>query len=444
MKLSKRKLAVTLCLIPALYFAFSTVYALAQVDLFASETPQLIRYVVVPGALALAFLAVAVFFSAEIGIAVGTNALAVLAALFAVEAVLTASVFIAFAGLLGIGSPASTENTETAIQSYVVKGVNKALGIRDLRAALLGGIPREPTLLCSKDGKRIVYTADRFGFNNPNSLYDGKLDTIVVGDSFIEGVCLEPGKDVVSQLRKSYPASSALATRGSGPLFELAVLGRFGPLLKPRDVFFAFFSGNDWENLSNEYKLPWLQEALKPGTDFGSQAVPPATLEKARGVVAKRAKTPVTYWDILWRTQLVRNFLALQQVGSALGVAYPKAAPPQPIYKDVLARAKEITASWGGQLTLVYIPRGDRYKGLLPRGFVFDQVRSRVLAAAADLKIDVIDLTVLFQQDPDPRTLYAGDGHFSDRGAATVAQAITEHIRTAQPTASLQQRGKAP
>ena len=444
MKLSNRKLAVTLCLIPALYFASATVYALAQYDLFASETPQLIRYVVAPGALALACLAAAVFFTANVGIAVGTNVIAVLAALFAVEAVLTASVFIAFVGLLGIGAPASNENTENAVQSYVVKGVNNALGVTDLRDAMLGGIPRAPTLLCSKDGKRIVYTADRFGFNNPDSLYNAKLDTMVVGDSFIEGMCLEPGKDVVSQIRKSYPASSAMGTRGSGPLFELAVLGRFGPLLKPRDVFLAFFSGNDWENLSNEYKLPWLQEALEPGTDFGSQAVPPATLEKARGVIANWAKVPVTYWDILWRTKLVRNFFALQQVGTALGVAYPKAPPPQPIYEDVLARAKEVTASWGGKLTLVYIPRVDRYKGLLPRGFVFDQVRHQVLAAAADLKIDVIDLTELFQRDPDPRTLYGQDGHFSDRGAATAAKAITDHILTARTTAWLQQRGETP
>jgi hypothetical protein len=440
MKISSRKLSVILCLVPALYFAFSTAYALANFGLFASETPQFIRYVAVPGALALAFLALAVFFSAKIGIAAGTNALAVLAALFAVEAVLTAGVFVSFAGLLGIGSPAPAENKKVVAQNYLVKGVNNALGIKELRSALLGGIPRELVLLCSKDGKRIVYTADRFGFNNPDSLYDGQVDNIIVGDSFIEGMCLEPGKDVVSQLRKSYPASSAMGTRGSGPLQELAIVGRFGPVLKPRNVIVAFFEGNDWENLSNEFKIPWLQEALEPGTDFGSQAVPPVTLEKARGVIRDRAKTPVTYWDILWRTELVRNFVALQQVGTALGVAYPKAALPQPIYRDVLARANETTRSWGGKLTLIYIPRVDRYKGILPRDFVFDQVRSQVLSAATDLKIDVIDLVALFQQDPDPRTLYAGDAHLSDRGAAVVAQAIVEYFRSALPTAWLQQR----
>ena len=147
-----------------------------------------------------------------------------------------------------------------------------------------------------------MYTADRFGFNNPDSLYDGRVDNIIVGDSFIEGICLEPGKDVVSQLRKSYPASLAMGTRGSGPLLELAVVGRFGPMLKPRNVIVAFFEGNDWENLSKEFKLLWLQTALKPDTDFGSQAVPPATLEKARDRIRDRAKIPVTYWDILWRT----------------------------------------------------------------------------------------------------------------------------------------------
>ena len=140
----------------------------------------------------------------------------------------------------------------------------------------------------------------------------------------------------------------------------------------------------------------------------------------------------------------MRNFVALQQVGTALGVAYPKAAPPQPIYQDVLARAKEITASWGGKLTLVYIPRADRYKGILPRDFVFDQVRSQVLSAAADLKIDVIDLVALFQQDPDPQTLYAGDAHLSDRGAAVVARAIAEYIRSNSPNSLASAAAKAP
>ena len=31
-----------------------------------------------------------------------------------------------------------------------------------------------------------IYTADRYGFNNPDTIYDQPADLVVVGDSFVQ------------------------------------------------------------------------------------------------------------------------------------------------------------------------------------------------------------------------------------------------------------------
>src|SRR3546814_4332558 len=132
--------------------------------------------------------------------------------------------------------------------------------------------------VCSSDlGKPIFYDADRFGFNNPDVDYQRAAEILVLGDSFVEGICLEPGKDLAGQLRRQSPGTIGIGSRGSGPLFELAMLGRYGPHLRPKSVVMAFFEGNDWENLDDELKQPYLRQALARAARFGSPTLPAAT-----------------------------------------------------------------------------------------------------------------------------------------------------------------------
>ena len=99
-----------------------------------------------------------------------------------------------------------------------------------------------------------------------------------------------------------------------------------------------------------------------------------------------------------------------------------------PEYKTVLERAKKMTGGWGGELTLLYVPQSVRFYGLLPHRFAYDHLHVKVMQAAKEVGIKIVDLSELFANESEPHLFYASDGHFSERGAAFTAQVIADHI----------------
>ena len=274
----------------------------------------------------------------------------------------------------------------------------------------------------------ITYTADRYGFNNPDRLYDSPLDLMLLGDSFVEGFCLPPGEDLASRLRKSGVNAASMGIRGNGPLIELATLGRFGQIFRPRHVVLVFFEGNDWENLEAELTEPWLRAALAPDANYGSQSTAQETLDRAQIMMAEDNKDRITVADLLTKTEVFRNFVALQQTFTRLGLIYPKIARPMPEFRQILHRAKAISQRWGGTFSMVYVPRVDRFLGAFSSDHAFDQLRTIVLDAAGAEGIEVIDLREALGNQHDPARMYAPDGHFSRDGAAFAADVISRRL----------------
>ena len=100
---------------------------------------------------------------------------------------------------------------------------------------------------------------------------------------------------------------------------------------------------------------------------------------------------------------------------------------PNPAYEQILVRARDVSAEWGGRVVVVYIPSLDRFGGVFPHGFVQNPLRNMVKDAAKSAGIEVIDLTPVFKEQGAPQTLYAADAHFNAEGAALAAEAILNH-----------------
>lgn len=421
-----RVAAVLLCGFVGLYFGGMALVAAIHYDNFSSTMPHFLRYLFAPGLLSILFFAFGVLLPRHLALMVGLNGAALLGGLFAFEALLALQILPVRLG--GLGQTATAAADRDFLPGIPVKAINRGLEVERLPDAMLAGIPRRKTLLCAREGRPITFEADRFGFNNPDRVYERPIDVAVLGDSFIEGFCLPPGKDVVGRLRERRPGSVSLATRGNGPLLELAALGRYGPALKPRHVVMAFFEGNDWRNLGAELSKPWLRSALAPGAEFGPAPAPAPTLARAEELARAWGRREIAATDVLFSAKFVRQFLALQLTGTRLGLAYSMAPRDRPEYAQVLRRAQRLTEGWGGRLTLLYLPRVERHLGLLPRDFVFDHLRAKVLAAAREVGVETLDLVPVFAAAAEPRRLFAEDGHFSEEGAALVADAIAAHV----------------
>jgi hypothetical protein len=429
----KRNFGLLACTSVATYLLLSPIYALLNFQEYASDVPQLMRYVLIPGLIGAAFLATGLLARPRIATAAGTYALSALLALFTFEAVLTVYSIPVRLGMLGqltAEQRERLERDENMVRGFTLGRLNHLSGTRYLSNALLSGFPGMQVILCSSNDNLITYTADRYGFNNPDQIYSHTLDIILLGDSFIEGFCLRRGDDLASRLRSGGRAAASLGIRGNGPLIALASLGRFGQIFRPRNVVMAFFEGNDWENLENELTQPWLRAALAANADFGSPSSASGTLQRAKAVMIEEINNDrVTMTDLFTKTAVFRNFVALQQTFTKLGLVYPKVAQPIPEFSEALRRAKALSEGWGGTFTIVYVPRVDRFMGgVFSPDLAYDRLRTIVLDAAAAEGIDVIDLYSAMRELPDPERMYAPDNHFSRDGAAFAAEVIIQRL----------------
>ncbi|QLL63842.1 SGNH/GDSL hydrolase family protein [Sinorhizobium mexicanum] len=421
-----------LCTILAAYFLLSPAYALLNYSEYASAAPHFLRYVVIPGSLALLFLLAGVLARPKLAMAVGIYGLSALLGLFLFEALLTfrsVPVRLSMLGQLDENERQALEQKGYVVAAFTLNQLNRMSNVDSLPQAVLSGFPKTEVVLCAPDNNAITYRSDRFGFNNPDEVYDrGTIDAMLLGDSFVEGFCLPPGDDIASHLRLDRLVATAAGIRGNGPLVELATLGRFGPILRPDHVLMVFFEGNDWENLENELHMPWLRAALDLDANYGSPSDAGDSLHRARTAMGQRNKEPVTVMDLLTKTELLRNFAALQQTLTRLGLVLPKATPEIPQFRKILHRAKSITNSWGGTFTLVYVPRVDRFMGALSSRAAFDPLRTLVLDSAVAEGIEVIDLVPPLEAHPEPEKMYAADSHFNRDGAAFAADIIAKRL----------------
>lgn len=432
-----RRVAVLLCLIPAVYLLATAGYALLHADHYAADLARQLRYVIVPGAIALGLILAALRLPRGAALNLGIVALSILATLFLFESWLTLRLLPRQGDIVGVvGEGVDLDPYRRNLPpAYTIKGLNATLEVTALDRAALSAIPDQPLMLCSTGGQPVTYRTDAYGLRNPPDLAPGPADVLVLGDSFVEGLCLPDGQGVTEQLRARVAGPLVnTGSRGAGPLYELAVLGRYGPVFTPRVTLMAFFEGNDWENLENEVKEGWLAQALDPAADFGSPDWSPADLRAADAVIDGWWNTgAASLGEMLRRRSVLRNYFALANTAQVLGLHYAKSMTPSPVFPVLLHRATQIAQGWGGRMVMVYIPAHDRYAGLIRSGFVMDGLRRMVLDAAAEAGMPVIDLTDSFDRHPDPRSLYAPDSHFSAKGAALAADEIAAGLARLDP-----------
>lgn len=430
---SLRSAGAWLCFLVALYFLASAIFAVVNFERYGAALPQFLRYIAIPAVIAVTFFAIPFALGREKVLLVGIYSTCILATLFIVEAALTMRTIPVLFGSLGQleeEQRQDVENDDTMIRGFTLGRLNYLAEVDTLAEAKLSGFAGLKTLLCTTPEGPRIYTADRYGFNNPDQVYDQAADLVFVGDSFLEGFCLPEGEDLAAAMREQGTNAITLGIRGNGPLIELAAIGRYGPMLQPRHVVMAFFEGNDWRNLGNELQAPWLRDVWDPDADFGDQQTTASEENDAfRKAIHNITQDRVTTFDLLRKTAVARNFFALHRVGHALGIIYPKVPATISEYQAALTRAKEIVEGWGGEFSLMFIPDAGRFGSLLPTSFAYDQLRDQVVDAANGADVDMIDLVPIFEADANPRRFYAADGHFSEEGADFVAEMLSETLK---------------
>ena len=298
----------------------------------------------------------------------------------------------------------------------------------------LGGVSNKTAVHHNETGLWAIYLNDRHGFNNPDSEWDAtKLEWLLIGDSYTEGVAVQPGEDIAGQLRAiTHQSAITLGKAGNGPLLEYAGLVEYGKTLAPAKVLWVYFEGNDLIGLNQEKQNLLLMQYMDEGfsqnlinrqQEINSRLEKYIAIAQVQGWKNISAQAQAQQYKTRW--------MKLYAIRSVVGFdAYMDVDVDYPLFAKILTKAKAGVESRGGKLYFVYLPELGRYNKVVSH----DKFRkkSEVIDLVKGLDIPVIDThQEIFANHPDPLALfpYRGGGHYNAEGYSEVAKAIVENIR---------------
>ncbi|MBS0169359.1 MAG: hypothetical protein JSR62_03315 [Nitrospira sp.] len=313
----------------------------------------------------------------------------------------------------------------------------------------LGGISQKRIVLCNETGLYAVYSSDEHGLNNPLGIWNTQnIDIAVLGDSFMEGQCVASDRTVSGMIRQRYGATLNLGRAGNGPLLELAGIREFLTHLQPRIVIWAYFEGNDLQDLfGRETRSSLLRNYLYP--DF-SQGLIGKQREIDRALIAHtEAVETLIDQGLNQREPLEVRFERFVKLGNlrermdALSGKQPLSllqgerleflsdSDHAALFRHILLEARNAVQSWNGQLIFLYLPQGSRYGNQA----VTSKDRDRVLQLVEQLGIPIIDVHQVFSSAPDPLMYFpfhipnvGGAGHYTEQGYEVIAHHILRCI----------------
>jgi len=305
----------------------------------------------------------------------------------------------------------------------------------------LAGVPLALTVMCNEAGTYVTYESDRFGFNNPDRQWDIPPQVALVGDSFVEGWCVPREESFAGRIRHAVPATLSVGYTGHGPLAELGTIREYVEPRRPAHVFWFFYEGNDLTvDLPRETKSDILRRYLEPG--FSQQLEEHAAVlgeEMRRRYDSRLAQEPVAA-SSSWVMGIVK-LRSLRRLINSVRVRHDSPVESEdqsgdqlPLLRRILVEAKRTVEEWGGSLHFVYLPDlplvvGERNPAN----------HDRVLALAAELGLDIIDLFPDFEKYPSPRSLFPYEEgrhlvrtlgvHYNADGHLLVARRVIETLQ---------------
>lgn len=296
----------------------------------------------------------------------------------------------------------------------------------------LAGLSGRHQVMCNEDGRWIKFRSDRHGFNNPDEIWGNQNKVVLIGDSFVHGVCVDRNEDMAGSMRALGWATANLGVTGNGSLLELATLREYGKKLKPKLVFWFYYEENDIRDLRHESASKTLARYLRDDSFRQDLTSRQAEIDPAIENFIATSRSPATRG--LRQVQWALSFLQMGFFGDWLfNSSNPltrnrlfdakEYGPELRLLEEILKKARQDTESWGGKIVFVYLPRWSRYA----HGESDESnLRLHVHAAANKAGLPVFDFhnTLSTQADPLGYFPFRLDGHYTPAGNALLAREL--------------------
>ena len=336
---------------------------------------------------------------------------------------------------------------------YLQKEIKKqdaytAFSYEDDKIFSLSGLQNSKILMCNESGYWAKYYSDRYGFNNPDNVWERKnIDIVFIGDSFTKGECVNQGSEITSQLRKLQNLNIInLGWQGTGPLRQFATYREFIKDKQTKYIFWVYFEENDLDDLLRERNNKILMEYFN-NASFNQNLMSADIKKKVFNLILNKhdefMKKEFEINDNIKRYTNLINYIKLYKTRQIiLGNLHKKFFENKnnlliKNYKDEnldfyfkLFDKLSDELSKNTKIVLVYLPK-EKY------GFTsgFDRsskIKKTILSELEKRNIDIIDIDTKIKDNFfNPGDLYPKQHvgmHFNEKGYKFVAEKINEYL----------------
>ena len=300
------------------------------------------------------------------------------------------------------------------------------------------------SISCAEDLKYRLIQNDKYGFKNFNKIYEKKINSMLLGDSYAEGFCVKGNEDIAGNLNKKGLATVNYGVAATGPLISLAIMREFGDLIKPKNFIYLYFEGNDleglnWEKqdknlikyLDSEYKVNYLNNynSIKQFLNLSSRES--LELGKLKLSLIDRDSKKNNFQIIKAHTI---DIIELQNLKNIL--RYNILNKHQQNYDlnlffSVIEKMDLEAKKYNSNYLFVYVPSWSRYFTKNTKKDSTIKLRDKILTELENKKIQVIDLSKFFEKEKDIEQFFPLGflGHYNASGYNKISEILAKELK---------------
>ena len=306
-----------------------------------------------------------------------------------------------------------------------------------LRQYFLSDISNNRVVLCNENGYYAIYKSDRYGFNNPDKVWEKKkIEFLVVGDSFAHGSCVNEKDTINGNLRNyinSQKGSLNLGHGGNGPLIEYATLKEYFPEAQVEKIIWLYYEANDLSNLKAELKndilVKYLVDENFTQNLKNQQHIIDAILKKSFNLkmaeIIKNKKNQI-------KSKKKPNYLNFLKLYKIRKLTIEKFfVKTNPNFSKIITKVDKVAKKNGSNLFFVYVPECARFNQDLNLQDMSHNYKN-ILKIIKNLQIPVIDMVKEISSGvTNPLSLYSATcGHLNTKGYKFLSELIYKNTNS--------------
>lgn len=301
-----------------------------------------------------------------------------------------------------------------------------------------------PSISCAEDLNYKIIQNDKYGFKNLNNIYQKKINSMLLGDSYAEGFCVKGSEDIAGNLNKNGFITVNYGVAGTGPLISLAIMREFGDLIKPKNFIYLYFEGNDleglnWEKkdknlikyLKSDYKMEYLKNydiiedflslSAKESLELGKSKLKFIKKDSKKNNLQILKAHTIDIIELQNLKNILRyNILNRHQNEYDLNLFFS-------VIENMNLEAKKFNSNY----LFVYVPSWSRYFTQNTKKEASIKLKDTILSELENKKIKFVDLGKYFEKEKNIEQFFPLGylGHYNASGYSKISEILAKELK---------------